>query len=304
MQINVQTATQNSLYAAETRSEVVAVLRIRLPNLRQPCRHWHLDVVAAGFLGALISSVARGRTRDERARTLNVGERFVPVVEGRGVPAVVPAISGRAAAAAVGGHGWTRRGWAGRRRRGGIWGEWGEWSTGFDPVGFSLAPSNGAWRAPCAHRPRGTWQRALDVGSALKRDWSSNQRFLQTVSTKVVVFKKMKGGGFLISRPQMWWFFAIYSTTEAIALRFGLNLARTANYKILRSTPTTWSDHHNARREPFIRGKSYFYDWHFMFLDFVHVIYDHRNRESNQLAHELARLARLSPPNLLMDSAL
>lgn len=38
-----------------------------------------------------------------------------------------------------------------------------------------------------------------------------------------------------------------------------------------------------------------------MSLDFAHVIYDHFNRESNQLAHELAKLARLS---LLMDSAL
>ena len=32
-----------------------------------------------------------------------------------------------------------------------------------------------------------------------------------------------------------------------------------------------------------------------MSLDFNHITFDHCNRESNQIAHELARLARFSP---------
>ena len=46
-----------------------------------------------------------------------------------------------------------------------------------------------------------------------------------------------------------------------------------------------------------------FDDCYFMSLDFNQVIYEHCNRESNQVAHELARLAKFSPPGCWMDTA-
>ena len=46
-----------------------------------------------------------------------------------------------------------------------------------------------------------------------------------------------------------------------------------------------------------------FDDCYFMSLDFNHAIYEHCNRESNQVAHELARLAKFSPPGCWMDTA-
>ena len=50
-------------------------------------------------------------------------------------------------------------------------------------------------------------------------------------------------------------------------------------------------------------ASAFFYDCYFMSIDFTHVIYDHCFRESNLVAHELARLAKLSPFKLWMDSA-
>lgn len=47
-----------------------------------------------------------------------------------------------------------------------------------------------------------------------------------------------------------------------------------------------------------------FYDCHLMSLNFKHVIYEFCNRESNQVAHEVAKLARCSPPNVWMNDAL
>ena len=40
-----------------------------------------------------------------------------------------------------------------------------------------------------------------------------------------------------------------------------------------------------------------------MSSDFNHVTYDHCNRESNKVAHELARLVKFSPSSCWMDSA-
>ena len=39
-----------------------------------------------------------------------------------------------------------------------------------------------------------------------------------------------------------------------------------------------------------------------MSLDFNHVVYDHCNREANQVAHEMARLAKFSTLGFWMDT--
>ncbi|XBJ02592.1 hypothetical protein VPH35_021931 [Triticum aestivum] len=46
-----------------------------------------------------------------------------------------------------------------------------------------------------------------------------------------------------------------------------------------------------------------FDDCYFMSLDFNHVVYDHCNREANQVAHEMVRLAKFSMPGFWMDTA-
>ena len=44
------------------------------------------------------------------------------------------------------------------------------------------------------------------------------------------------------------------------------------------------------------------YDCYFMSLYFNHDIYGHCNRENNSVAHELARIARFSPPSVWLES--
>ena len=43
-------------------------------------------------------------------------------------------------------------------------------------------------------------------------------------------------------------------------------------------------------------------DCYFMSLEFNHVMYEHRNRENNMVAHELARIASFSPPSIWLES--
>ena len=43
-------------------------------------------------------------------------------------------------------------------------------------------------------------------------------------------------------------------------------------------------------------------DCYFMSLEFNHVMYEHRNRENNMVAHELARIARFSHPSVWLES--
>lgn len=45
-----------------------------------------------------------------------------------------------------------------------------------------------------------------------------------------------------------------------------------------------------------------FDDCFYMTLDFNHVIFDHCIRECNQVAHELAKLARFSNPGVWLES--
>jgi hypothetical protein len=93
-------------------------------------------------------------------------------------------------------------------------------------------------------------------------------------------------------------------TAEAIAVRFGMNLARTMGC----SKVEICSDDVDVV-EALKEGSStsvasaIFDDCYFMSLDFTHVIYDHCFREINQVAHELARLAKFSSLELWMDSA-
>ena len=46
-----------------------------------------------------------------------------------------------------------------------------------------------------------------------------------------------------------------------------------------------------------------FDDCYFMSLDFSHIVFKHCYRENNKVAHELARLARFTPPDVWMEAA-
>ena len=92
-------------------------------------------------------------------------------------------------------------------------------------------------------------------------------------------------------------------SAEAIAVSFGLNLAKVVgcsklegmsdNVKVVSALKDGTSS---------LVASAIFDDCYYMSLDFNHVVYDHCNRESNQVAYELARLAKYSPPSIWMDS--
>ncbi|KAM3210333.1 hypothetical protein ACQJBY_064372 [Aegilops geniculata] len=93
-------------------------------------------------------------------------------------------------------------------------------------------------------------------------------------------------------------------TTEAIAVRFGLNLANIVGCSKIEvnsdsmEVVNTLSQGYSSPVTSSIID-----DCYFMSLGFSHVIYDHCNREHNRVAHELARLARFSSPSVWMDNA-
>lgn len=92
-------------------------------------------------------------------------------------------------------------------------------------------------------------------------------------------------------------------SAEAIAVRFGLNLAQTMGCSKIEVV----SDNEevvNALKEGGSSSvaSAIFDDCYYMSLDFNHVLFDSCNRDSNQVAHELAKLAKFSPPSIWMDS--
>ncbi|KAI4999787.1 hypothetical protein ZWY2020_004376 [Hordeum vulgare] len=93
-------------------------------------------------------------------------------------------------------------------------------------------------------------------------------------------------------------------TAEALAVRFGMNLARTIgcskivvnsdNLEIVETLKKGYSS---------MAASAIIDDCFFMGLDFNHVIFEYCFRESNQVAHELAKLVMFSSPSCWMDSA-
>ncbi|KAI5005781.1 hypothetical protein ZWY2020_033024 [Hordeum vulgare] len=94
------------------------------------------------------------------------------------------------------------------------------------------------------------------------------------------------------------------NTAEALAVRFGLNLARTIgcskivvnsdNLEILEDLKKGYSSS---------AASAIIDDGFFLGSDFNHVLFEHCGRDSNQVAHELAKLAKFFPPSCWMDSA-
>ncbi|KAF7100170.1 hypothetical protein CFC21_101709 [Triticum aestivum] len=93
-------------------------------------------------------------------------------------------------------------------------------------------------------------------------------------------------------------------TAEAIAVRFGLNLANTVGCSKIEVNSDS-VEVVNALSQGYSSSvaSSIIDDCYFMSLGFSHVIYDHCNRERNRVAHELAKLARFSSPRVWMDNA-
>lgn len=92
-------------------------------------------------------------------------------------------------------------------------------------------------------------------------------------------------------------------SAEAIAVGFGLNLARTVGCSKIELVSDS-AEVVSALQEgtsSSVAG-AIFDDCFYMSLDFDHVIYDHCNGDSNQVAHELAKLVRYSPPGVSMES--
>jgi len=93
-------------------------------------------------------------------------------------------------------------------------------------------------------------------------------------------------------------------TAEALAVRFGLNLARTIGCSkiVINSDSMEVVEALSAGNSSSV-ASAIIDDCYFMSSDFNHVIYDHCNRESNKVAHELARIVKFSLPSIWMDSA-
>ncbi|XP_073361442.1 uncharacterized protein [Aegilops tauschii subsp. strangulata] len=92
-------------------------------------------------------------------------------------------------------------------------------------------------------------------------------------------------------------------TPEAIAVRFGINLARTigCNKTEIKSDSLEVVSALNEGYSSSV-ASAIFDDCYFMSLDFNHVIYEHYNRENNMVADELARIASFSPPSIWLES--
>ena len=93
-------------------------------------------------------------------------------------------------------------------------------------------------------------------------------------------------------------------TAEAIAARFGLDLANTIGCSKIEVNSYS-VEVVNALSQGYSSSvaSSIIDDCYFMSLGFSHVIYDHYNRERNRVSHELARLARFFSPSVWMDNA-
>lgn len=94
-------------------------------------------------------------------------------------------------------------------------------------------------------------------------------------------------------------------TTEALALRFGLNLAQIYGCSRL----VINSDNSDLIKSMQDGGQfagpavAIIHDCYHVSADLTMVWCEHYHRESNSIAHELARMARFSPPSTWFDMA-
>ncbi|KAI5010157.1 hypothetical protein ZWY2020_012294 [Hordeum vulgare] len=94
------------------------------------------------------------------------------------------------------------------------------------------------------------------------------------------------------------------NTAEALGVRFGLNLARTIGCsKIVVNSDNLEIVEDLKKGYSSSAASAIIDDCFFLGSEFKHVLYDHCGRDSNQVAHELAKLAKSSPPSCWMDSA-
>ncbi|XBI23995.1 hypothetical protein VPH35_049137 [Triticum aestivum] len=93
-------------------------------------------------------------------------------------------------------------------------------------------------------------------------------------------------------------------TAEAIAVRFGLNLASAIGCSKIEVNSDS-VEVVNALSQDYSSSvsSSIIDDCYFMSLGFSHVIYDHRNRKRNRVAHELVRASRFFSPSVWIDNA-
>ncbi|KAI4994410.1 hypothetical protein ZWY2020_029458 [Hordeum vulgare] len=92
-------------------------------------------------------------------------------------------------------------------------------------------------------------------------------------------------------------------TAEALAVRFGLNLARTVGCSRIVVSSDSLEIVEALKDGNFSSVASAIIDdCFFMASEFNHVIYDHCFRESNQVTHELARLVKFPSPSCWLDS--
>ena len=93
-------------------------------------------------------------------------------------------------------------------------------------------------------------------------------------------------------------------TVEAIAVRFGLNLARAAGCNKIELNSDSL-EVINALKEGSSSSvaSAIFDDCFFMSLDFTHIIFEHCCRDNNKVAHELARVVKFNPPGVWLDTA-
>ena len=91
---------------------------------------------------------------------------------------------------------------------------------------------------------------------------------------------------------------------EALAVRFGLNLARTVGCsRIVVSSDSLEIVEALKKGNSSSVASAIIDDCFFLSSEFYHGTYDHCNIESNKVAHELARLVKFSPSSVWMDSA-
>lgn len=92
---------------------------------------------------------------------------------------------------------------------------------------------------------------------------------------------------------------------EALALRFGLNLATSVgcNKLIINSDNTDLISAMQDGGNSSGTSAAILDDCYHMARDFLHVRFEHCHREANAVADELARLCKFSPPNSWFDEA-
>ncbi|KAI4974372.1 hypothetical protein ZWY2020_047652 [Hordeum vulgare] len=155
----------------------------------------------------------------------------------------------------------------------------------------------------CAHTAKirtGGWNKPPKGHVKLNIDAGFDQDLLQ--GSVGAIIRDQKGQFIAVANE---WIDICYDshTAEALAVILGMNLARTIgcskiivnsnNLEIVEALKKGYSSS---------VASAIIDDCFFMGSEFNHVIFEHCFRESNQVAHELAKLVMFSPPSCWMDS--